>query len=301
MFLVGGLSGDSVRLFLTINAATVTLFVSLVSWAYQIGSKRLGVVDLFGCEIATIGRVYAVVGIAQRLINSFDAGRRPGDASGGPRAGEPAAEMQSRRTPMTDAANMANFKINQSYTPVIDNNVGDLENLDAEVVTNVTEFYTYRRAMVDYLFQWGQAGAAPGPDIAAERRQQYFLKQAIYMLFLSLESARHALDDLVEYEPNHAEARINILLEELPAYAFLLDVTECREEDVPRYNRLVLRLKEYKRIYESSYGDAVGSHPGDEKAWERAKTTARDLKDCYDVVAASPQVRRARIGVASGG
>jgi hypothetical protein len=51
---VSGLNSDGVRLFLTINAATVTLFVSLMSWAYQIGSKRRGVVDLFGCEIAAI-------------------------------------------------------------------------------------------------------------------------------------------------------------------------------------------------------------------------------------------------------
>ena len=104
------------------------------------------------------------------------------------------------------------MKISESYTPVMDHNVGDLQALDAEVVTNVTEFYTYRRAMLDFINRWGQEIPSSVPNHAGDERRSYFLRQTIYMLFLSLESARRALDDLVEYEPNHAETCINILL-----------------------------------------------------------------------------------------
>ena len=43
----------------------------------------------------------------------------------------------------------------------------------------------------------------------------------VFMLFLSLESARHAIADLVEFQPEKAERAIVILISELEAYRFL--------------------------------------------------------------------------------
>ena len=46
----------------------------LLAWTYQAGSARLGVVDLFACEIATLCRVAAVIDMVQRYIDLFHTG-----------------------------------------------------------------------------------------------------------------------------------------------------------------------------------------------------------------------------------
>jgi len=54
--------------------------------AYQVGSARLGVVDLFACEITTLCRVAFVSDTVDRLIDRFNQGppRAPAGASGMP-------------------------------------------------------------------------------------------------------------------------------------------------------------------------------------------------------------------------
>lgn len=47
--------------------------------------------------------------------------------------------------------------------------------------------------------------------------------QMIYMQFLMYESARLAVEDLVEYEPDRSESIITILCSELILYGFLLE------------------------------------------------------------------------------
>ena len=46
----------------------------MLAWTYQAGSARLGVVDLFACEIATLCRVSAVVEMVQRYVDLFQRG-----------------------------------------------------------------------------------------------------------------------------------------------------------------------------------------------------------------------------------
>jgi len=46
-------------------------------------------------------------------------------------------------------------------------------------------------------------------------------RNVIYMIFLGLESARNAVTNLVEFEPDKAERRIVILISELDASRFL--------------------------------------------------------------------------------
>ena len=46
----------------------------VLAWTYQAGSARLGVVDLFACEIATLCRVAAVIDMVQRYIDLFHTG-----------------------------------------------------------------------------------------------------------------------------------------------------------------------------------------------------------------------------------
>ncbi len=52
----------------------------VLAWTYQIGSARLGVVDLFACEIATLCRVCCVVELVQRYITLFEQGPQAGQA-----------------------------------------------------------------------------------------------------------------------------------------------------------------------------------------------------------------------------
>jgi hypothetical protein len=104
----------------TVGAATL----AVLSWAYQIGSRRIGSVDLFACEISAICRVSLVVNFAKVCVERAEA---------------------------ADAAVFRKFTSVEEYTPVYDNNLSDLQPLDVNVVTYVTEFYTYRKTMMDIL------------------------------------------------------------------------------------------------------------------------------------------------------
>jgi hypothetical protein len=67
------------------------------------------------------------------------------------------------------------------------------------------------------------------------------------MVLLSYEAARHAIDDLVEYEPDHTEYTITVLLTEVIAYEFLIN--DLRDDF--RYGRLSLRHKEYESVVQN--------------------------------------------------
>jgi hypothetical protein len=54
------------------TGAVVVFAGTIVAWAYQTGSKRLGVVDLFACEIVTLCRVGTITRFIPRLIAAFD-------------------------------------------------------------------------------------------------------------------------------------------------------------------------------------------------------------------------------------
>src|SRR5690349_11774457 len=43
---------------------------TILAWLYQTGSKRLGIVDLFGCEIATVCRVGTITGFVSYLVEA---------------------------------------------------------------------------------------------------------------------------------------------------------------------------------------------------------------------------------------
>jgi hypothetical protein len=71
-------------------------------------------------------------------------------------------------------------------------------------------------------------------------------RNVIYMLFLGFESARHAISDLVEFEPERAERTIVILLGELEAYQFLS--SQFPDEREMHHERLILRNAEYGEL-----------------------------------------------------
>jgi hypothetical protein len=155
--------------------------VAALNWTYQTGSCRLGSIDLFGCEISVICRVCLVVDFGRASIEPLNlslhdaAGTIPGDSSAGDRL---------------------KFTSEEHYTPVYDGNLSDLRPLDADVVNHVTEFYTYRKTMLDYLRK-----IASAPSEAHAK----LTMQMIYMQFLMYESGRKAILRLIEFYPNKAD------------------------------------------------------------------------------------------------
>jgi hypothetical protein len=199
----------------------------VVAWVYRTASVRLGVVDLFASEITTLCRVGTIVDIAQRSVAAFENVDR--------------SARRKTPTPPEDHGPYR-FTSEENYFPVFTSNSRDLEVLEADVVVNVTAFYTYMKALRDYLRRVGVISASGGSETEAELCETW--RNIMYMMFLAYEAARKAIDDLVEYEPHHMEYTITVLLTEVIAYRFLLD----HFQNDFRYGRLMLRLGEYRTI-----------------------------------------------------
>jgi hypothetical protein len=230
----------------------------VLAWTYQTGSARLGVVDLFACEIATLCRVAIVVEMVQRYVALFDSG---------PIATQP-RELDGE--PPTDASR---FTSQESYFPVFDSSVKDLQALEADVVTNVTAFYTYMKVMRDGLRALANIKPASRGGSVGDKWHRAVCN-VIYMQFLALESARKAIRDLVEFEPTQAEDMITILLNEVVAYGFLRE----QFKDDLRNRMLDARDAGYRReIPELCRMVMAGTGP----QWVRARETAAELMKRY--------------------
>jgi hypothetical protein len=92
------------------------------------------------------------------------------------------------------------------------------------------------------------------------------------MLFLALESGRHAIRDLVEFEPEQVERTIVILISELEAYRFL--ASQFVDEQDVRHQRIMLRAPEYRFLVPelSSFVEAARAF---EKAVEAGKEPSK--------------------------
>jgi hypothetical protein len=210
--------------FLSVFAPVLAAFAAVLAWSYRVGSARLGVVDLFACEISTLCRVATVVGTVRRYIDLYNRGPPTEPAAAG------ASPSPGRQ-----------FTSQESYFPVFESNTRDLQTLEARVVINITAFYTYMKAVRDSLRALSAITAHESSSAAAWRATT---RDVVYMLYLGLESARHAIDDLVEFEPEKAERTVVILISELEAYGFLR--SQFTGEQEMHYQRLKLRETDYR-------------------------------------------------------
>jgi hypothetical protein len=239
--------------FLTFFTPVLAVFGAILAWAYQVGSARLGVVDLFACEISTLCRVATVVDTVGQRVDVFEQG--------------PPAEPEGSHLPQVQAHQ---FTSQENYFPVFESNARDLQTLEARVVINITAFYTYMKAVRDSLRSLAEIRARPGESESTTNKGPAVgpwheaARNAVYMLFLGLESARHAVTDLVEFEPDEAEKTIVILLSELQAYCFLC--SQFTDEQDMRHQRIVLRDSDYRRLVPKLYCAVEAG-----KAWEDAK------------------------------
>lgn len=231
----------------------------VLAWTYQSGSARLGTVDLFACEIATLCRVAIVVDMVQRYVDQFDAGIAP-----------QAAPPEQDALPVGGS-----FTSQESYFPVFDGSMKDLQSLEADVVKHVTAFYTYMKVMRDTL---RKLAGAPHPQPSnADDEWHRIMSNVVYMQFLALESARHATRDLVEFEPTQAEGIMTILLSELVAYGFLRE----RFKDALRQGRLRAREAEYHREVHALHHDLT---TGRGTTWTQARGLLDELMRRYHQV-----------------
>jgi hypothetical protein len=243
----------------------------VLAWTYQTGSARLGVVDLFACEIATLCRVAAVVDMVRRYVDLFE---------DGPQAGRPRpvdGELPDDTT---------HFTSQESYFPVFDSSVKELQSLESDVVKHVTAFYTYMKVMRDSLRRLTQI-KTPEPGAPPDDDWHRAICNVIYMQFLGLESARKAIKDLVEFEPTQAEDMVTILLSELLAYAFL---REHFRGDI-RQRRLEARDLSYRREIPALHRLVTA---GEGPQWEAAKDLATEMMRRFDRVLVDTPTERAR-------
>jgi hypothetical protein len=102
-------------------APALPVYGAVLAWSYLSALKRLGVVDLFACEIGTLCNVGSIFDVGKRYI-----------------------EMSATPDQLSN-----NFVSQEDYFPIFDNSSQDLQSLEALVVGNITEFYTYMKAMRD--------------------------------------------------------------------------------------------------------------------------------------------------------
>jgi hypothetical protein len=211
------------KLLITYIGPALTIYGAVLAWAYLSASSRLGVVDLFACEIITLCRVGLTFDIAKYYVEQY-------------------------KTPGATAA----FVSEEDYFPVFDNNSRDLQLLESSIVNNITAFYTYMKATRDSLRKLALvkiSKPAKTKLTSPDEKPELDAWQATMfsVLFLSFESGRNAISELIEYEPRAAENKMVMLITELTLYSFLLEYFERRarpEQDQLWRSRLkVRRLK----------------------------------------------------------
>jgi len=268
--------------FIVFFVPVVGVVGAVIAWAYQSGSARLGVIDLFACEISTLCRVATVVDTARRYAGKFD--QPPTSAADTAGAHQPPHHFASQ----------------ENYFPVFESNTRDLQTLEARVVINITEFYTYMKAFRDYLRTLAEITPQPDeldPSSESLLRWHEAVVNVVFMLFLGLESGRHAIADLVEFQPEKAERTIVILISELEAYRFLRSWF-TNSEDV-RYQRLNLRESDYQRLVPKLISsveinraqeklielETEWDRPSQASKWEPAVRLLPELKTRYEACA----------------
>jgi predicted nucleic-acid-binding protein len=236
--------------------AVLLICGTILAWAYQAGSKRLGVVDLFACEIVTLCRVGTIMEVVPKLIAAHD---------------ELCLTRREEIRTAEQDINLNRFTSKEDYFPVFDKNTNDLQVLEADVVINVTAFYTYVKAFRDQLRSLAELGS----EEELKPKKSSVLINAVYMLFLGYESARKSVEELIEFEPTQAEAMVTGLVTELLAYEFLAKHHDLNDM---RGRRLALREKAYREIVPPLLATVFAATSPD---WESARTTAIDLKRVY--------------------
>jgi hypothetical protein len=234
------------------GTAAISFTGAIVAWTYLTASKRLGVVDLFACEIATLCRLGTIFDVGRNYVEKWK-------------------RMDANNAIDAPSAHSSDFTSKEDYFPIFSTNSQDLQALESLIVNYITEFYTYMKASRDLLRRLAQ--------IETVEAAKETMINIIYMLFLGYESGRKAIDDLVEFQPTRTENMIVILLTELECYPLLC---EHFKGDKLRFERLKLRQADYECLVPQLLDKVNESHKGKEKDWAPAQRLIEELQKRYD-------------------
>jgi hypothetical protein len=209
------LSGEVIAAFVAVAAAAM-------AWAFQSANLRFGAADIFASEILTLCRISAVVGYVQNLADAYEAKRQT---------------LQPTQS-------------TQDYVVIFHNNSKDLEILDGNVVSWVTEFYVYFKAMIDSASRLPRHDAEKPLSEEDAGLYRDVLFNVIYMAFLMFESGRQALTRLIDDRNTRQEAALTALVSEIQAYSFLYREFSTRPKDI-RKQRIDGRLPQYEALMKS--------------------------------------------------
>jgi hypothetical protein len=257
----------------------IPIYGGIVAWAYMSAATRLGVVDLFACEISTLCRVGTVFDVGKKYVEMYHGKGSAADKHA-------AVEYLAAKHTMAEQSSQS-YASNENYFPIFDNNSSDLQSLQALVVGYITEYYTYMKAMRDLQRKLASIDPAQMSRLSESAPNGSFhsdewhetLANIIYVLFLGYESARKSVNDLIEFQPSRAENTIVILLTELPCYAFLCD---HHKNDEVKFMRLQLREADYREIVPALIASVNAVHQGNEKYWAPAERTIPELETRYN-------------------
>lgn len=259
----------------------IPIYGGVVAWAYLSAGTRLGVVDLFACEISTLCRVGTIFDIGKRYVTTYE--------SEGTIAEKHAAAKHIAVEHVKDDQSSRSFVSQENYFPIFDSNSKDLQSLEAVVVAHITEYYTYMKAARDLqrklvsldVSQIARSGRKAVDGRAGEDPWHETMADTIYVLFLGYESARKSINELIEFQPACAENIIVILLTELVCFTFLCEY--LRTDDL-RFRRLQLREDDYNDIVPTLAKKVNALHKEDnEKYWTPAKRLIWELEARYKV------------------
>jgi hypothetical protein len=262
----------------------ITIYGAIVAWAYLSASKRLGIIDLFACEIKTLCRVGTIFDVGKSYVAMY---QNSLDIAENRAATESIPAAQSAAKPVTDELLSRSSVSQEHYFPVFDNNSSDLESLEALLVGYITEYYTYMKAVRDLqrvfasidASQAAKSGAGAPYGSAKVDAWHETVADIIYVLFLGYESARNAIADLIEFQPTRDENIIVILMTELVCFSFLC---EYLREDSLRFMRLELRELGYEKVYGELFKSVNGPHNKEnEEYWRPVQRMFPELQERY--------------------
>jgi hypothetical protein len=258
-FSVGSGKLEAAKFPLSYIGTALTISGTIIAWTYLTASARLGIVDLFACEISTICRVSTIVDVATRYVDQY---RKPANGI---------------TIPGGEDKEPANFVSQENYFPVFESNSKDLQVLEAQVVIDITAFYTYMKAARDTMRKLSRvAGSASNSFQLSERDKT--LEILMKMLFLGFESGRKAIQNLIEYEPTKTDVIIMILITELKCYSFLLDT---QERTKTLYARIKLREPKYEEMIDEIRGK-VKENAEQNGEWKKARAALPALATRYN-------------------
>ncbi len=201
----------------------------IISWAYQAGNVRLGVVDLFVAEIFTMCKVASGTEFVSKLSQWSKNGFAP----------------------------RCVVLPHQDVMIAFNTNAKDLELLDGNVVKYVTATYVYFKTVIDRLDRLHSKSLVENSSVSKlpENSESKELLEILLLAFGSFESARYALTIMVDNGERRDERVLFALVNELRAFNELWDqfddeILKARISDrVPAYKKLYeeLRCEKYKK------------------------------------------------------